>query len=127
MPMRKHKQGNPARPDGRNAALGGKPHRTPTVKQKEENGKLYVTVQLERSRWQRILGADKARERTFGLDAYGRRVYECCDGEQTVQAIINRFAKSTHVSVPEAEMAVTKFVRTLMSKGLLVIEMPEES
>jgi hypothetical protein len=125
--MRKHKQGNPARPDGRKAALRGKPHRMPTVRQKEENGKLYVTVQLERSRWQRMLGADKARERTFGLDAYGRRVYECCDGKQTVQAIINRFAKSTHVSVPEAEMAVTKFVRTLMSKGLLVIELQEES
>ena len=125
--MRKQKKGQPPRPDGRKAALRGKPHRTPTVRQKEENGKLYVTVQLERSGWQRVLGADKTRERTFGLDAYGRRVYECCDGKQSVQSIINRFAKSSHVSVTEAEMAVTKFVRTLMSKGLLVIEMQEES
>jgi hypothetical protein len=124
--MRKQKKGQPPTSDGRKAALRGKPHRTPTVRQKEKNGKLYVTVQLERSRWQRLLGADKTRERTFGLDAYGRRVYECCDGKQTVQAIINRFAKSTHVSAPEAEMAVTKFVRTLISKGLLVIEMPEK-
>ena len=124
--MRK-KKGQSLSPDGRKAALRGKPHRTPTVREKEENGKLYVTVQLQRSGWQRLLGADKTRERTFGLDSYGRRVYECCDGKQTVQAIINRFAKSTHVSVPEAEMAVTKFVRTLMSKGLLVIEMQEKS
>ncbi|MBT3296929.1 MAG: PqqD family protein [Verrucomicrobia bacterium] len=124
--MRKQKKEQLPRSDERKAALRGKPHRTPTVKQKEENGKLYVTVQLERSGWQRVLGADKTRERTFGLDAYGRRVYECCDGKQTVQAIINQFAKRTHVSVTEAEMAVTKFVRTLMSKGLLVIEMPDK-
>lgn len=122
---KKQKKGQPPRQGGRKTALRGKPHRTPTVKQKEENGKLYVTVELQRSRWQRVMGAEKTRERTFGLDSYGRRVYDCCDGKQTVQQIINGFAKSTHVSVTEAEMAVTKFVRTLMSKGLLVIEIQE--
>jgi hypothetical protein len=124
--MPKQKKGQPPRADGRKAALRGKPHRTPTVRQKEENGKLYLTVQFQRSGWQRLIGANKIRERTFGLDSYGRRVYESCNGKETVQAIINRFAEGTHVSVTEAEMAVTKFVRTLMSKGLLVIEMQDK-
>jgi hypothetical protein len=111
----------------RGAALEAVPHRLPSLRKEEKNGKLYVTVQFERPRWQRVLGADKLCERTFGLDAYGRRVYESCDGRRPVRQIIRQFADHAHVSVPEAEMAVTKFMRTLMTKGLVAMEMEKPS
>ncbi len=107
----------------RQASLGGVPFRLPAVRQEEKGGKLYVTIQFERPRWQRVLGADRQCQRTFGLDAYGRRVYESCDGRQPVQQIIRQFAKQTNVSLPEAELAVTRFLRTLLAKGLVAIEM----
>jgi hypothetical protein len=76
-----------------------------------------------RPRWQRFLGADETLERTFGLDRYGQLVYRSCDGKRPVRQIIHQFAKETHVSEPEAEMAVTKFMHTLIRKGLIVVEM----
>jgi hypothetical protein len=107
----------------RNAALDGVPHRLPSVRREEKNGKLYVTVTFDRPRWQRLLGADRECERTFGLDAYGRQVYESCDGRRTVREVIRQFSQRTRISEPESEIAVTKFLRTLMAKGLVAIEL----
>jgi hypothetical protein len=111
----------------RHAALDGMPFRLSPIRQAEKNGKLYVTVPFERPRWQRVLGAERECERTFGLDAYGRRVYEGCDGRRTVRQIIRQFSEQAHVSVPEAELAVTKFLRTLLAKGLVAMEMEKPS
>lgn len=111
----------------RHAALSGVPYRLPAVRQEEKNGRLYVTIRFERPRWQRVLGADQTCERTFGMDAYGRRVYESCDGRRPVRQIIRDFAAQTRVSKPEAEMAVAKFMRTLLSKGLVAMQMEKPS
>lgn len=107
----------------REASLDGVPYQLPRVRKQEKDGKLLVTVELLRPRWQQLLGADQTCERTFGLDAYGRKVYEQCDGRRAVRHIISRFAHETKISKPEAEMAVTKFLRTLLAKGLVAIEM----
>lgn len=111
----------------RDAAMNGRPRQMPYVSREEKDGKLYVTVSLERPRWQRVLGADHLCDRTFGLDNYGRLVYESCTGKKSVKQIIAGFAEKTHVSRPEAEVAVTQFMRTLMSKGLVMMEMEKLS
>ncbi len=110
-------------PAARQTALGARPVRLPPVRTEEKDAKLYVTVRFQRPGWQRILGADVNCERTFGLDAYGRRVYDACNGERSVGTIIRNFAESTQVSLAEAEMAVTKFLKTLLTKGLVAMEM----
>jgi hypothetical protein len=110
----------------RRGALQGRPFCSPPVRTEERDGKLYVTIRFMRPRWQCILGADGTCERSFGLDPYGRIVYESCDGKRSVQKIIARFATKVHVSMAEAEMAVTKFMKTLLSKGLVVMEMAQE-
>jgi hypothetical protein len=114
-------------PGARQAALRGRPIQLPPVRREEKNGKLYVTVRFKRPGWQRILGAVETCERTFGLDAYGRRVYERCDGKRTVEEIVGSFADVTRISLPEAEMAVTRFMKTLMSKGLIAVEIDRVS
>lgn len=111
----------------RDAALNGVPYKLPVIRQKKENGKLHVTVELMRPRWQQMLGAEQTCEKTFALDDYGQQVYENCDGAVTVNEIVGRFAKKTKVSRPEAEMAVTKFLRTLLSKGLVAMQMEKPS
>lgn len=107
----------------RNASLDAVPRQCPIVRSKFDGGKLRVTVTMRTGRWQRFLGANATVNRTFGLDKYGQQVYESCDGRRTVKQIVQEFAEKTHVSIPEAETAVTKFIHTLLCKALLVIEM----
>ena len=57
-----------ADPAARKAALKGRPHQLPPVREEEKDGKLYVTVRFSRPGWQRLLGAPNTCERTFGLD-----------------------------------------------------------
>lgn len=109
------------------AALDAVPRRSPVVRSEMEGGKLRVTVKMNAGRWQRMLGANATVNRTFGLDKYGHQVYEACDGKRTVKEIVKGFAEETHVSLPEAETAVTKFIHTLLCKALLVIEMERPS
>jgi hypothetical protein len=111
----------PQRHIARGVALKARAHQVPAVRREEKDGKLYVTVQFLRPWWQRALGAHDHCERTFGLDTYGRRVYECCNGKRTVDHIVRRFARETHISVPEAETAVTTFMKTLIAKGLVAM------
>jgi hypothetical protein len=87
-----------------------------------KDGGLNVTVELERPRWQVMLGADATAERTFGLDPYGKCVYELCNATRSVKQIIKDFARKQSLSRAEAELSVTAFLKTLMSKGLIVME-----
>jgi len=101
------------------------PVQRPALKMENKDGKRYVTVEFERPGWQRFLGADRRCERTFGLDAYGQEVYDGCDGHTAVRQIVRSFAHAHHLSVAEAEVSVTLFLKTLMTKGLIGVPVPE--
>ncbi|MEI6808446.1 MAG: PqqD family protein [bacterium] len=103
----------------RETAISSCPIRRPAVKMEEKNGKRYVTVEFERPRWQQILGSDRLCRRTFGLDGYGQEVYDGCDSNTSVRTIVERFAVAHHLSVAEAEISVSAFLKTLISKGIV--------
>jgi hypothetical protein len=107
----------------RRVAMSGRPKRLPFLRQQEVGGKLRVTVMLRRAGWMRWLGGPEQIERTFALDAMGRAVYDACDGSSRVEKIVRDFAARHTVSVAEAEAAVTAFLKTLMSKGLVAMSM----
>lgn len=107
----------------RETAMGGYPVQMPALRKEEKDGKLYVTVEFRRPRWQRMLGAEEICERTFGLDPYGREVYDACDGRNNVNDIVERFARNHMISVAESEVSVSTFFKTLMSRGMIAIEM----
>ena len=109
----------------RQAALSACPVKTPPVRAETRNEKLYVTIEYQRPRWQRWLGADERCRREYGLDAYGREVYDACDGRASVHDIIRVFGKRHGISPAESEKAVTMFVKTLMSRGLIGIAISE--
>lgn len=110
----------------RDTSMSVCPIRRPAVKTEEKNGKRYVTIEFERPRWQRMLGADEHCRRTFGLDAYGQEVYDGCDSQTPVRKIVERFAATHHLSVAEAEMSVTAFLKTLLSKGIVVVPLSKD-
>ena len=110
----------------REQALSGRPVRLPFIRREpREDGGMKVTVRFDRPGWQRRLGATGDIHRTFGMDPYGREVYEACNGEADVRAIVKEFARRHRISVAEAEVSVTAFLRTLVTKGLVAIRVRE--
>jgi len=111
----------------RHTAMSGRPVQTPPVRVDErDNGGAVVTVRLKRRRAFRWFGGPDEVEQSFGLDPLGSEVYEACDGTADVAAIVRRFAKTHKVSRSEAEIAVTTFLKTLMTKGLVVMAIDED-
>ena len=109
----------------RSRALSACPLKMPFLKKEEINGKLYVTVEFIRPKWQRMLGGEEKCQRAFGLDLYGQFVYELCDQTHSIESIMAKFADKHKLSIAESETAVTKFIQTLMSKGLIGIDMKQ--
>lgn len=115
-----------SKPIDREQALSGRPVRLPFIRREtRDDGGLEVTVQFERPRWQKRLGATGHIQRTFGMDRYGRAVYEACDGSADVRGIVKGFARRQRVSLAEAELSVTAFLRTLVTKGLVAVRVRE--
>lgn len=111
----------------RRTAMGGFPRQLPTKRVEDKDGKLLVTIAFRRPRWQQILGADEHCERTFSLDPYGREVYEACTGRTNVNQIVKSFARNHKITFVEAEVAVATFLKTLMTRGMIGMELPESA
>lgn len=112
----------------RKTALAGLPVRVPPARVEElRDGRTGVTVLVPTPGWVRWIGGPKQVERTFRLDSLGKEVYDACDGETAVRAMIRNFARTHRVSQAEAEMAVTTFLKTLIVKGLVAVAVDRKS
>ncbi len=108
----------------RAAALSGRPKMLPTIRREElEDDGLKLTVEYTRPRWQQFLGAPADVNRNYVLDNFGREVYEACNGSRNVAAIVRDFSKKHNVSIAEAELSVSTFLKMLMSRGLVAMLM----
>jgi hypothetical protein len=109
----------------RDWALDQKPVHAHIVKEASSENELRVTVKLERPRWQQVLGAPRQFTREYILDSFGKEVYQECDGRKKVSTIIEDFATRHKVSHHEASLAVTTFLKTLITKRLVIISVRE--
>lgn len=57
--------------------------------------------------------------RRVELDAAGTAVLQKCDGEHTVEAIIEEFAAEHKLSFREAQLPVIQFLQQLTQRGLI--------
>jgi len=64
--------------------------------------------------------------RTVRLDRVGSRVWHLCDGERTVEQVVEEFARGYNLTFHEARVAVTGYLRQLVQRGALAVEMPTE-
>lgn len=106
-------------------AMNGIPVHLPVLKQEVKGTDLFITILCDRPRWQVVLGAQKTCEHTFCLDMLGKEVYEMCNGKDNVKEIVADFASKHNISIAEAEMSITQYLRTLMMKGLVAIQLPK--
>lgn len=59
--------------------------------------------------------------RQVELDAVGAAVLKKCDGEHTVEAIIEELAAENRLSFREAQLPVTQFLKQLTQRGLVAV------
>lgn len=104
----------------RATAMDSRPHPMPGIRIEEEaDGTIKVLIGFKRSKWQKWFGAPPEYERQYLLDALGREVFDACDGDRSVREIVERFADVHSLNIAEAEMAVTKYLKTLMMKRII--------
>lgn len=87
-----------------------------------------LTVRIPTPRWMRwILRAGPTQQRVYELDPMGLAVLDLCDGRRNVRDIIDAFA-ADHPQLPaaQARKAVTVFLRTLLERQLVVMEVQGE-
>ncbi len=112
----------------RKAAMEGRPTQIPPVKtEPRDNGGALITVLLDSPRWVRLIGGKPKAPQSYGLDRFGLQVYEACNGKTSVRRIVKRFAADNALGPAQAELAVSRFLRTLMAKGLIVMEVSKDS
>jgi len=65
--------------------------------------------------------------RTLRLDPLGAQVWDMCDGERTVEAIVDAFAAEHGLSFHEARVAVTEYIGRLVRRGALAVALSEDA
>jgi hypothetical protein len=59
--------------------------------------------------------------RRVQLDGPGSSVLDLCDGQRTVEQIIETFARDNRLTFREGQLAVTQFLRELVRRGMVVL------
>ena len=67
------------------------------------------------------------RERLTRLDPIGSRVWSLCDGQRTVEEVVDAVAAQYRLTFHESRVAVTGYMKNLIQRGVLAIEMAEET
>jgi hypothetical protein len=94
------------------------------VRAERRGGALVLWVPLERPWWTRgalrlLLPLREARG--FELDALGEEVWSSCDGERTLERIIEDFAARHRIRFHEGRVAVLTFLRSLVERRLIAL------
>jgi len=95
---------------------------------REASGELAVAVRRKRPRWHvppLSWVVPLKPTRTVRLDPLGAQVWALCDGERTVEAIVDAFAVEHGLSFHEARVAVTGYLSQLVQRGALAVAMKE--
>jgi len=59
--------------------------------------------------------------RRVELDRLGAKVLDLCDGQRTVECVIEKFAADHKLSFREAQLSVTQFLSQLLQRGLIAL------
>jgi hypothetical protein len=60
-------------------------------------------------------------EKGVALDRLGREVWEACNGERTLEQIVELFAERHRLRFHEARLSVTQFLRSLVERNLVIL------
>jgi len=122
--------------------LAIRPVRNPMLKwEKDDEGKIKITVplvepkkekkekkkkrKLQRSIFSKLTSTPK--EKRIQLDVIGSIVWELCDGEKTVEEIIEYLHNKYKILPNEAEISLNTYFKQLSKRGLVGFILPKEA
>ena len=113
----------------RKEALGIVPVRHPLVKwERSDSGEVTIHIPMRDDKTARAVKAiikavkmakELPESRQVGLDEVGSYVWELCDGERDINAVVLSVSKEYKLTRREAEASVTMFLQTLAKKHLI--------
>ncbi|MGC9320164.1 MAG: PqqD family protein, partial [Armatimonadota bacterium] len=116
-------------PLSRDQAFEARPVRNPRLKWRI-NDEDFVEVIIPRGQdlFSRAMGFlfFVPKSRPVVLDEVGTRVWDLCDGENTVDEIIRELCSEYKLARREVEVSLTEFLRTLGKRGMVGFVVPKE-
>ncbi len=112
----------------REQSLASMPIRNPNLKyDREEDGTVRIIIPRKETWWVKALSYMFyiPKRRRIALDELGTFVWDLCDGETTVRALIDKFARKYKLNRKEAEVSMVAYLRQLAKKGLIGIQVPQ--
>lgn len=94
----------------------------------DEEGMVTATLVRRQDLKGRLLSAFLMvpESRQMKLDAVGTFVWNLCDGEHTVNDIVEAMCDQYKLSRREIEVSLTEFLRLLGKRGMIAVAVPEE-
>jgi len=65
-------------------------------------------------------------ERCLTLDRMGAQIWQLCEGQRSVEQVIERFAERHRLTFHEARVAVTGYIKMLVEHGVLAVGLREQ-
>lgn len=100
------------------------PNRAARLLREEADGSIALAVPTKKPSLARGAISWLARvpkERVTVLDPIGASIWKSCDGERTVEEIVEKFATFYRLSFHESRVSVTGYVTTLLRRGVLAV------
>ncbi len=95
-----------------------------------DNGDLIISCPvaykpffIRLRKWMRA-DAESTFVRKIQLDGLGIEVWDHINGKKNVQTIVREFARRHSLHIREAELSVTRFLKSLGEKGLIGMRLP---
>lgn len=107
--------------------LAAKPlHNVAAAVERDGTEGLRITVALEKRPYAPPLSwiVPARKSRSVVLEKLGAQIWALCDGEHTVENIVEEFAKLHRLTFHESRVAVAEHLRRLLQHGALAVAMP---
>lgn len=111
----------------RKQALAIVPMRNPLVQWERNGNEVVLTIPMRNDRLARLvkkLVRNLPDSRKLALDEVGSSVWELCDGERSINDVVNSISRDYKLTRRESEASVTMFLQTLAKKGLIGLMSP---
>lgn len=98
------------------------------IEMRLDSGEVLLTYPVALRPWMaslvRYMGGptENIRTRKLQLDTLGTSVWDLINGNRSVVQIVRHFSKTHRISLKEAEVSVTRFLRDLGQRGLIGIQ-----
>ena len=103
------------------------------VREPEEGGReeapaVVLRVPRRQDRWGRMLNRffEGPSHRQVILDELGTDVWQMCDGETSIEALIRALAKKHKLERREVELSLTMYLKTLARRGFIGLRVESE-